>query len=187
VTPVLFPLCPNALPQPTGTILLLRGSSYWANEVCISDKLQTRLLADDIDESEHEWDDDGTEWPNQQDTATVGPKVLTSQDLRNKARYKLRRNGERSRAQEVIGTGLKISALLKYPSSPAIARILVDFDASVNAQVTIPGWVGKLLNNLPSELYTLEQLTEDHKLHLISWDGRYVIYLSFFLYLLSVF
>lgn len=125
--------------------------------------------------------------PNQQDTAAIGPKILTSKDLRHKARYKLRRNGERSRAQEVLGTDLKISILLKYPSSPATPRILIDFDASVNAQVTIPGWVGKPLNNLPSELYTLKQLTEDHKLHLIPWDGRYVIYLSFFLYLLSVF
>jgi len=120
------------------------------------------------------WSDvGGAPLPDEQDLSLPEPRVLSNQKAKRRERTKLNRNQKRSRMQEELGTGLKISTLKKFPAHSSRVALQTGFD-TMDSQVTVPGWVGQSLRSLPSLVYTLEQLTQSFNLQLIPWKGRQV-------------
>jgi hypothetical protein len=69
-------------------------------------------------------------------------------------------NNDRSKAQNALQIGLKLHILNKYPTQSITDTILIGFNASETLEITLSGWMGQLLKDLPSRAYTLEELTE---------------------------
>ena len=124
--------------------------------------------------TEHCWSDGGgAQLPDQQGQGLIEPSTISNRKAKKRERTKLNRNQERSRMQQEIGTGQKMSTLKKFPAHITRVAIQTGFDAMA-AKVTLPGWIGPSLRNLPPKQYKLRELTETHNLRLIPWNGRYV-------------
>ncbi len=135
------------------------------------------FMADDLINGEltdHSWSDGGgVRLPVEQDLGLPEPRVVSNRKAKRRERTKLNRNQKRSRIQEELATGLKISTLKKFPAHRTRVALQTGFDA-MGAQVTVPGWVGQPLRSLPSKVYGLGELTQCFNLQLIPWKGRYV-------------
>jgi hypothetical protein len=134
--------------------------------------MEENLFSGDL--TEHFWSDGGdAQLPDQQGQGLAEPSSISNRKAKKRERTKLKRNQERSRMQQEIGTGQKMSTLKKFPAHITRVAIQTGFDAMA-AKVTLPGWVGPSLRNLPPKQYKLKELTETHHLRLIPWNGRYV-------------
>ena len=91
-----------------------------------------------------------------------------------KQRSKKKRNAKRSEAQKALGTTVKLHVLAKYPAQSTIDAILTGFNTPGTSEITVPGWVGQPLKDLPSRAYTLTELIEGFGFRLFPWEGRYV-------------
>ena len=179
---------PPLLADPT-VLTLQHGTAYMVDSVSLSNYRDIFLMEDAMygDLTDHSWSDLGEEHlPDEQDQGPAEPRVLTGNQVMQKNRVKRRRNNRRSRAQELLGTDLKLKAQAKYSLSTA-ATIVTNFDASTDAEVTLPGWVGQKPRSLPSRVYTFQELTQTYKLQLFPWDGRYFALSLLLLHLLPAF
>ncbi|HEY1645653.1 MAG TPA: hypothetical protein VGF75_04745 [Candidatus Saccharimonadales bacterium] len=91
-----------------------------------------------------------------------------------KQRSKKKRNADRSEAQKALDTTLKLHVINKYTAQSITDAILTGFDTPGTSEITVPGWVGQPLKDLPSREYTLTELTEGFGFRLFPWEGRYV-------------
>ena len=168
---------PSALLTEPAIIAPCLGVACVATEVSIPDRLlvllEDKIFNDDL--TDYSWSDGGRAYlPKEPDQGPAQPRILTPRKEYKKAKNKKKRSEKRSQMQKLIGTDLKLHALKKYSANPKAVGIPTGFDAT-NASVTGPGWVGQSLSNLPSRVYTIEELTQGFKLKLIPWDGRYAI------------
>ena len=89
-----------------------------------------------------------------------------------KQRSKKKRNAKRSEAQKALGTTVKLHVLAKYPAQSTIDAILTGFNTPGTSEITVPGWVGQPLKDLPSRAYTLTELIKGFGFRLFPWEGR---------------
>jgi len=67
--------------------------------------------------------------------------------------------------------------MLKYSAISAQSALLMPFDMSMDAKVTVPERLGQQLSGLPSEPYSFQKLTGQFKLKPFPWNGRCAILL----------
>ena len=168
------------LPEPL--VLNHRGVSLRADTVLISQFLTSRLVDTCIydDMTEYSYSDIGEgDLLEEQDDGPSEPQPRTKKASKDyqKRRSKQKRNANRSEVQKALGTSLKLHVYKKYLAQCIIDAILLDFDTPRTSEITLAGWVGQPLKDLPSRTYTLEELTKVFDFKIFPWEGRCVILL----------
>ena len=167
-----------------------RGCSLIVTRISVAQFLQERKEEDDLFDgplTDYEWSVEEEGQGSSSPSLSKGKPVVTS--IRRsylKESQRRRRNLKRSGVQKDEGAGLGSSGValkthvLKHRVRAARgANIVADFSMASDANVTVPGWVGKMLKGLPRSPLGLDKLRTGYGLTLFAWDGRCVAWLSF--------
>jgi hypothetical protein len=156
-------------------IQTLQRGCVVSSSISIAQCLQGQLVEDafDGDDTDHSWSDAGEDQEgapagaSQNHRRTSGVRALYI-----RARRQNRRQLKKSGVQKGTDTGLKPHVLKHRGRAARAAAFLVDFCIISDAEVTVPGWVGKTLE-LPQHAYSFDELCAEYSLTPFAWDGRY--------------
>ena len=162
-----------------------RGCSLIVTHTSVAQFLQERKEEDDLFDgplTDYEWsvedEGQGSSSPILSEYRGVAPSIRRRYLKESQRR---RRNLKRSGVQQNEGVGLGSpsaalkSHVLKHRVRTASGAALVaDFSMASDANITVPGWVGKTLKGLPRSPLSLDKLHTGYGLTLFPWDGRCV-------------
>jgi hypothetical protein len=139
----------------------------WEYFECIQAPLTDYEYSDD-DASDNQVEGGGVVNPPANEEST--PTTLAGR-RNGKDRSKRRRREKRAKEQALSGTQLK-QVTRKRIAEASNKQILLDLDAKSDLSVTLPGWIGVRVKDLPKYLFTLDELKKIPGMAYFEWDGR---------------
>ena len=85
---------------------------------------------------------------------------------------------QKKRARDQVEEGTEVKKVKKvcvrHGEVAVQGAIKVDYDALLDATITLPAWTGMHATELPRQLFTRSELESLFKIDYYQWDGRYV-------------